>query len=162
MRNLNDIRKPYKGFHTNNLLMLSFLMGTLDILAAVLLTLYYGGDPIKMLGYIASGALGTKALSGALYYVVIGLFFHYGIAFVWTVIFMWGYKKVPFLSQHRILTGMAYGLIIWSVMDLIIIPLSLITPGPFNIARAITGALILILAIGLPLSFITKNKFPKG
>ena len=55
------------------------------------------------------------------------------------------------------MTGVVYGLFIWLTMNRIVVPLSNVAAFPFRITSAIIGASILMVAIGLPLSFIAHK-----
>jgi len=137
--------------------------GTLDILAAF--TQFYiktGKSPLVILKYIASGVFGKEALSGGTAVMVWGLVFHYMIAFGATLFFFWIYPRLKFMSVNKWLTAIVYGLFIWAVTNLVIVPLSLIHKFPSNFTQSVIAALILIVAIGLPLSFIIGNYYDKG
>lgn len=136
----------------------ALLVGTLDIAAAIVRTLITGGNPIHMFQFIASGVFGTDSFSGGLLFAFYGLVFHYCIAFAWTVLFFWVYPKMKFLSKNKVVTGLGYGFFIWVVMNYIVLPLSNVPQFPLKFFPAIIAMLILIGAIGLPLSFIA-NKF---
>jgi hypothetical protein len=49
---------------------------------------------------------------------------------------------------------MAYGIVVWFVMNMIVLPLSNVRQGPFNLFQAIVGAVILMFCIGLPIAMI--------
>jgi hypothetical protein len=126
--------------------------GTLDITAAVT---YYpmtaGVRPERILQGIASGVLGSRAFAGGAGAAVLGLLFHYLIALIWTVLFFLAAERFKALTRHAILIGLAYGVVVWAVMNLIVLPLSNVRRGPFNPVQAAIAALILIFCIGLPI-----------
>ena len=86
-----------------------------------------------------------------------GLLLHFLIAFIWTIIFFFIYPKLRLLSWNRIITGILYGIFIWIIMTQVVVPMSKVTAGPFNLKQAVIAVLILIAAIGLPLSFIAHR-----
>jgi len=136
------------------------ITGTLDILAAFLhYYLVTGKDPLFILQYIASALLGPTAFSGGAAMYCTGLLLHYLVAFSFTLFFFWLYPRLNILKRNRILTGIFYGLFIWVVMNLLIVPLSRIGKFPVTVSGILTGAAILIIAIGLPLSFITSRYY---
>lgn len=131
--------------------------GTLDISAASIQTLLYGRNPLNMLKFVASGVFGSSALSGGLLYSLAGLFFHYVIAFSWTILFFQLYPKVSLLKRNLWLTAVLYGLFVWTVMNLVVLPLSN-TPEPnYTLKGFLIGASILILCIGLPLAIFARR-----
>jgi hypothetical protein len=136
--------------------------GTLDILAAF--TQFYirtGKNPLVILKYIASGVFGKEALSGGTAVMIWGLVFHYMIAFGATLFFFWVYPRLKFMAVNKWATAVVYGLFIWVVTNLVIVPLSLIHKFPSNPVQSVIGALILIVMIGLPLTFIIGNYYSK-
>jgi len=136
------------------------LVGSLDIIAA--LTNFYiktGKDPLIVLKYIASALFGKAAFSGDNSMAIWGLLLHFMIAFIWTIFFFLIYSKLRLLSWNRIITGIIYGIFIWIVMSQVVVPMSKAAGGPFNIKQAIIAVLILIGAIGLPLSFIAHRYY---
>lgn len=47
-------------------------------------------------------------------------------------------------------------------MNQVVLPQSRVTPGPFNPTQALVGAVVLMLAIGLPISLLAHRYFTKG
>jgi len=48
---------------------------------------------------------------------------------------------------------------VWLIMNRIVVPLSRIPGGPFNLKNALIGLSIIIVAIGLPLSFMAYRYY---
>jgi hypothetical protein len=136
------------------------LAGTLDITAAVI---YYplasGVKVITLLQGIASGLLGAKAFAGGLRTAVLGLACHYLIALTWTLVFFLAVRTFNVLSRNLFLTGMVYGVVVWLVMNLIVLPLSNVRHVPFDLGRAIVGTIILMFCIGLPIAMIVGRHY---
>lgn len=139
------------------------LAGTLDILAAVIrYTIRTGNSPVRLLEFIASAVFGREeAFSGNTMMGVWGLTFHYLIAFTWTVIFFLAYPRTRLLRGNKFITAIAYGAVIWLIMNLIVLPLSRIPAAPFDLKQVIIGALILMAFVGLPIS-IMANRYYSG
>jgi len=140
--------------------MAGLLVGTLDIISA--LTHFYlktGKDPLIVLKYISSAVLGKSAYSGDITMTVLGLLLHFLIAFIWTIFFFLIYPKLKLLSWNRIVTGILYGIFIWIIMSRVVVPMSKASVGAFDLKQAIIGVLILIGAIGIPLSFIAHRYY---
>jgi len=136
------------------------LVGSLDIIAA-LVNFYIktGKDPLIVLKYIASAVFGKSAFSGGNTMAIWGLLLHFLIAFIWTFFFFLLYPKLRLLSWNRIITGILYGIFIWIIMNQLVVPMSKATAGAFNMKQAIIAVLILIAAIGIPLSFIAHRYY---
>lgn len=135
------------------------LVGSLDILAAIMQTLIGGGSILRLMQYIASGVFGAVAFEGGLGYAVAGLVFHYGIALAWTILFYIAYPRLAFGKINKIVLGIGYGTFVWLIMNRVVLPLSSIKMGPFDLQRAIIATLVLIVAIGLPLAFMGGRYF---
>ncbi|MBL7846571.1 MAG: hypothetical protein JNL40_03810 [Cyclobacteriaceae bacterium] len=135
------------------------LVGTLDILAAIIQTVVAGASIERLMRYIASGAFGEAAFTGGAWYAIVGLVFHYLIAFTWTVLFFVLYPKLRLTTSNRMVVGIGYGAVIWFVMNRIVLPLSNVPQRPFDLQRAIIAAFVLMVAIGIPLSFRAQKYF---
>ena|SRR3989337_2866371 len=136
------------------------LVGSLDIIAA-LVNFYIntGKDPLIVLKYIASAMFGKSGFSDGNAMAAWGLLLHFLIAFIWTILFFLIYPKLKLLSWNRIITGILYGILIWIMMNRVIVPVSKASTGPFDLKQAIIAVLILIAAIGIPLSFIAHRYY---
>jgi hypothetical protein len=136
------------------------LVGTLDILAAIIVS---GAEPLRVLQYISSGVFGREqAFAGGYTTAAWGLAFHYAIAFSWTVIFFFLFPKIHVRLKNVFITGIAIGLMIWVGMNLVVVPLSSVARGPYTWRGFFINASILIVMIGIPLSWVyTRYYFPK-
>ena len=134
-------------------------VGFLDGLAAIIQTLVNGGNPEKVFQFIASGVFGTPAFSGGIATVIYGIFFHLAIALIWTLIFFVIYRNLKALSKSIVLTGTLYGILVWAVMTRLVLPLSNAPAIPFAWRGAVISILILIAAVGLPLSFLAHRYY---
>ena len=131
------------------------LAGTLDITTAVF---YYVGPSsarvARLLQGIAAGVLGARAFDGGVATALLGLALHYLIALIWTLVFLVACRTLGALRRHLVLTGIVYGIIVWLVMNLAVLPLSNVARGPFQPRAATIAAIILILCVGLPISLV--------
>lgn len=143
------------------ILCLGLLVGTLDICTAM--ANYYistGENPVMVFKYISSGIVGMEAFSGDTGIVVMGLLLHYVVALLFTAFFFILSHNIKSLSKHKFFTGIIYGIFIWAVMNLLVVPLSNTPKSPFNMFNATKEMLILIIMIGLPLSFLSDRVLP--
>ena len=143
------------------ILLSGLLVGTLDILSAFAdVYISTGKNPLVVLNYIASGAVGKTAFAGGAGIQLLGLLFHFIIAFSFTVLFYWLYSKNKLPSKNWIITGIIYGIFIGVIMNLIVVRLSYIPSAPLSAMKplkVLKAVLILICMIGLPLSFIANT-----
>lgn len=135
------------------------LVGTFDIAAAMLYFFITTGnkDVFMVLKYVASGVFGKTAISGGAEMIAAGFLFHYLIALAFTAFFFWVYPHIKPIAGYTLLSGIAYGLFVWAVMNLVIVPLSRIGHRPFNPVNAVINLLILILCMGIPLAIMANN-----
>jgi hypothetical protein len=136
------------------------LAGILDGLAAIASFLISGGkDPGKIFQFIASGAFGQAAFTGGAAMIAWGVLFHFFIAYAFTVFFFAIYPRLHLVARNRVAVAVGYGLFVWAVMNLVVLPLSATPRIPFRADKAAIGAAILIVCIGLPLSFRAHRFF---
>lgn len=136
------------------------IIGLADGIAAV--TSAYvtrGTTPDRVFQYVASGAIGRDAYSGGMPIVLLGILFHFFIAFNFTAFFYFLANKQKWLLDKIYLYGAIYGVFVWLVMNFIVIPLSQITRGPFDPTGVTIGLLIHIFVIGIPIAWLTKRNF---
>ena len=146
---------------TTAIIQAGLLAGTLDIVAAcTMFRIRSGRDPMIVLRFVASGALGPEAMTGGWGTNLLGLLFHFIIAFSWTTLFFLVYPKLPKINW--VMSGLVYGIIVWLGMNLIVLPLTRITQRPFDLNQAIIGTIILMLAIGLPVSYLSRRHYSKA
>ena len=138
------------------------LAGTLDIALAFLYS-YLKRDthPATVLQYISKVALGKTTFTNPTILTITGLLVHFAIAMAWTILFFILYRKINLIRQSKIVTGMLYGLFVWAMMNVIILPLWNNRPFVFNPESSSINAVILIVAIGMPLSFIAHRYYSK-
>lgn len=134
------------------------IAGLLDISAAFIQ--YYlrtGKNPLTVLKFIASGVFGRRALTGGTDMILWGLVFHFGIALSFAALYFWLAARWPALRRAWIVFGMVYGLFVWAVMNLLVVPLSRTPERPFSWPGALVAMAILIVCIGLPIAYGAKR-----
>jgi hypothetical protein len=134
------------------------IAGTLDITTAMIV---YKVPPFPMGRFIASGAFGKDAFSGGTPMALLGILFHYIIAFSWTILFFILYPKIPLLGKNKYVTGVLYGIMVWLVMNLVILPMTNVTRGEMKLIPSLIGMVILIFMIGLPISILAHRYYSR-
>jgi uncharacterized membrane protein YagU involved in acid resistance len=138
------------------------LVGSLDILAAFASAyLQYGMPPEQVLRYVASGVYGNEAFTGGNSMLSMGMLFHYTVAMAFTAFFYLLYPAFKWMAKNVILTGLIYGFFMWAVMSQLVLPLTHVTPGVFKLKQAVISILILVVAIGIPLSYRAQLFYAK-
>jgi hypothetical protein len=127
--------------------------GTFDIISAFIS--FGWGVPRA----IASGLLGSKAFQGGTGTWILGMLLHFLIAFVAATIYYYASRKLDFLAPHFVVCGLFYGIAIFLVMNLIVLPLSAVPfkVGPFTVRGMIQGLIVHMLLIGLPIAFSLRK-----
>jgi hypothetical protein len=107
---------------------------------------------------IAGGVLGREALkSESLAVWSLGLFLHFFITCVAAAIYYAASRRLTFLREHALICGLFYGIAIWLVMNLIVVPLSALhNTGPFTLAAMVQGLLVHMILVGLPIAFSVR------
>ena len=95
--------------------------GTLDIGAAALINLI---DPRVILHFIAGGVLGKAALQGGPAVAWLGLFLQWSMSLVIAAIFVLAALRLRWLTVRPVLAGLAYGVVVFVVMNYVVVPLS--------------------------------------
>jgi hypothetical protein len=139
----------------NRIILTGFIAGTLDATAAIIqFYIKTGKSPVIIFVYIASAVFGKDAFSMSQFIAFAGLLFHYLIATIFSAFYFLIYPKIKFLQKNKTVDAIIYGIFVWMVMNLIVVPLSHVQASPFNFVNALVAAVILILCIGVPVSFI--------
>lgn len=141
-------------------LLTGLFVGTTDILSAFIsIYIKSGKFPEKMFNYIAGGALGfPAALNGGAPVAFLGLFFHYFIAFSFTLFFFLVFPRLKFLAFNKYLIGMLYAVFVSQVMALIL-KLTPFPSGAFNLAGVFIGWITLGVVFGIPIAYNTYKYY---
>ncbi|WP_133259728.1 hypothetical protein [Pseudochryseolinea flava] len=154
-----SIRPPF-----STILIAGLLAGTLDGIGAMILAYFRNGvKPEVVFKYIASGYFGPEAFKGGTAMVMYGILFHYIIATGWALLLYVVYPYVIQSLQNKIIIGIIYGIVIWFGMNLIVVPASNVPAAKeFNLIQAVINAAILVVAVGLPITYVTAwRRSPK-
>ncbi|WP_341842714.1 hypothetical protein [Chitinophaga caseinilytica] len=125
------------------------LVWLLDGTAAVIQSNF---RPDRVFKYVASAGAGPSAFEGGNAFILLGLFFHFLVAYGWSLLFFWAYPRLALLQGNRWLTGLLYGLVVWACMRLLIVPLTLAPVGKLTWNGVLTGMAIHMVCVGLPIA----------
>lgn len=112
------------------------LTGVVDGLYAIVLNVYVYNrcNVTRLFQGIASTLLGKDALTGGAHTAAIGGIMHFGVAFVWSAVFLLLVVKSPRLSSvldspgGEFKVAAVYGPLIWVVMSGLVVPALLHRP----------------------------------
>ena len=138
------------------------IAGLCDITYAIVFSwAMRGTSPLRLLQSVASGLLGKSAFDGGWFTAALGLCLHFFIALSAAVIFYLASRIFPVLARQAFLAGAVYGLAIYAVMNLVVLPLSAF-PFPMKFAplATITGVLVHIFLVGVPIALAIRRWVP--
>src|SRR6266478_443786 len=131
------------------------IAGILDITSAFVIAELKGTGSIRMLQGIASGLLGPRSFEGGMATAGLGLAIHFLIAFTAASVFYAASRKLTFLTQHAVTSGLLYGIAVYLFMYWIVVPLAFVN-AHHSVSRDVTAVIIHMLLIGLPISLIVR------
>lgn len=130
--------------------------GVLDLAASTTVFLAQGVPFERLLQGIASGALGPTAFKGGRFTAVLGLFFHFLIAFVVAALYYAASRRWGALVESPVFYGALYGVAVHVVMSCIVLPLSRTPKRKFSVKAFLIQMGIHILFVGLPIARIVS------
>lgn len=133
------------------------ISGLLDATDGVIAFAFKGMNPIQVLQYIASGALGKAAFNGGLATALVGLVFHFFIAFVAAFLYAFVAERSPKILQQPIPFGLAYGAGVNLVMTYLVLPMTAVGSAPFELPYFLNGVIGHALFVGLPIALATRK-----
>lgn len=136
------------------------LTGTVDALFAVILNPDVPAAGIFK--FIASGLFGKAAFSGGNEMVFYGVLLHYLIAFAFSFALLKFYPFFINLFKYNYILVFVYGLLTWAIMNLIVLPLSNVSPQTHHLISALKNIMALIIAFGLPIVWIASRVYKKN
>lgn len=138
--------------------------GTLDLLSAFV---FAGlGDqhtsPLAVLRGVGSGPFGDHIKEEGLWGALIGFIVHYALMANMTAVFVAANHFIPALRRQPVITGLAYGLLLYLVMYCGVLPTrypGYFPHGAYKIANALFSHLI---CVGLPMALISVRGFRRS
>lgn len=105
-----------------------FVAGTIDVFAP---SLIYWINPLGVLRFIAGGVLGLpQAREGGLATASLGLVLQWLMSMIIAAIFVFAAQRLPVLVRRWVAAGIAYGIVVFFVMNYVVRPLSMIGGFP--------------------------------
>jgi hypothetical protein len=135
--------------------------GLLDLtFALVYFTHWRGAQPLAILKSIAGGLLGAEAQRGGIGTAVLGVGLHFGISFVAATAFYLASRKLRFLTDQALLSGVLFGVVVYFFMNGVVLPLSAIPAAPFPPTISIRILPVLgahMFLVGPPIALAVKH-----
>ena len=133
------------------------IAGTLDAVDGVIAYGTQGLNPIQVLQYIASGALGQSAFQGGLATAALGAAFHFSIAWVAAAVFVLATRRFETLTAHAVPAGLVYGAAVYFFMNYLVLPLSAVAATTVHLGLLLNGVIGHALFVGLPISLSARK-----
>jgi hypothetical protein len=128
--------------------------GTIDIGAASLIN-HVG--PALILQGIASGLIGMRSYAGGGGTVILGLALQLAMSIAIAGIYATAATRLAWLRSRPILAGLAFGLGVFVVMNLIVVPLSAFGPKPAHVSMVwLLLNVLAMLAFGVIVAMIVR------
>ena len=130
--------------------------GVVDIAAAAAnVWIRTGNGPLWTFQSVAGGLLGTKTFAGGLPTAALGLALHFLIAMTAAAVYYLAGRHLRFLTARPVLSGILFGIAVWMFMYLLVLPFTPLKIS-YNFSSVLTGLLIHIFFIGLPIALVTR------
>ena len=138
----------------------TLVAGVLDISSAFLLWGMRGIGPIRGLQIIATGFFGQDSFNRGLTSAALGLAAHFLIICVAASLFYLASRKLRFLTEQAIISGLAYGVAVYVFMTCVVLPLASVHPK-HSVSEVARSMIIVMVLVGLPIALIVR-RFANG
>lgn len=127
--------------------------GTIDVGSASLIN---GVNPMIILRAIASGLLGRTAFHGGVPISMLGLALQWAMSLLIAAVFVVAARQLAWMRQRWVAAGLAYGALVFVVMEYVVVPLSAAMKPHFNAVSLLENVLAMLL-FGLIVSFFARR-----
>jgi len=146
-------------------LLTSLFVGITDLILAYAMQFAHTGKfADKMLYYMAGGALGLQtSMQGGFWIGFLGLFFHFFIAFSFTLLVFLAFPLLKMQSFNKywlLVSGMLYAPFVSCFMRFIVLPLSRLPVQPLNVQNELLEWLFLGIVFSIPI-FLSASLYYK-
>jgi hypothetical protein len=135
--------------------------GSLDILWAMILTLWFGRHVPDMLRFVASGPFPQATEWGARG-AVLGLLVHFTLMAVMATIFVVAAQRFPDIVRSPLKWGILYGLVTYVAMNWVVVPIRFHAPLPPKAVSIATQLFAHVVLVGIPFALITARTLRIG
>ena len=133
----------------------TLVAGTLDIFSAIIYTWIAGGTAAGMLRFVG-GAIWPGAKQAGLAGSAAGLALHFAIMAVMAAFFVIVADRLPVLKTRWVIAAIAYGIGLWAVMNLIVLP-ARFGFHPFTAKGLAQQLFSHIVLVGLPIAWFARK-----
>jgi len=130
-------------------------VGVLDLVYAIVV--YSPNNPISIPQTIASGILGPKSYSYGGSSAALGVSLHFVIALGAATVYYVASHKLRFLVNHAVVSGLAYGALVYLFMHWIVLPLSAVPKGHMPLIYKACEFVEHWFCVGLPIALSVRR-----
>ena len=131
-----------------------FVAGTIDIGAAALINT--ASVPV-ILKAIASGVLGKASFKLGMEAESLGVLLQWAMSILIAAIFVVTASRVTLLKRQWLAAGLAYGVVVFFVMNYVVVPLSAIGRVPHFTAARFMENMLAMLLFGVIIAFFARS-----
>ncbi len=131
------------------------IVGVLDLIYAIVV--YSPHKPILVPQAIASGLLGRESYSGGAETAALGVALHFLIALGAATVYYLASRKLPFMINHAVLSGLIYGALVYGFMHLVVVPLSAASSGHAAFIYKLCEFVEHWFCVGLPIALSVRH-----
>jgi hypothetical protein len=132
------------------------ISGTLDIVFAMILTVALGRHIGDMLRFVASGPF-PAAINMGTAGAILGLVVHFALMAIMATALTLLLRWKPERLETPLLTGIAFGVVTYFVMNCLVVPLRFGTPLPPKTLSIVTQAFAHIVLVGIPMAYVAAR-----
>ena len=133
------------------------LAGIFDITQAFIGFGLSGAKPFRILQHIAGGAFGARSVQMGWTSAVLGLVFHFTIAFTAAAVYYFASRVLRVMVEYAVVCGLIYGEMVFLFMYFVVLPLTPLGPAHFSMATYITGPIGHTVLVGLPIALAVRR-----
>jgi uncharacterized membrane protein YagU involved in acid resistance len=134
------------------------LAGVCDLLGAIVSSIHRGITPFRILQAVASGWLGMRSYELGYGSAALGLVSHFAIALGWASVFVIASRGVTLLTERPLLAGALYGIAVYWLMQLVVLPLSAYPHKRLTSwSTILIGNVVHVICVGTPIALVTQR-----
>jgi uncharacterized membrane protein YagU involved in acid resistance len=137
----------------------SIAAGAIDLVYAIAFNSRAGIPAIVIPQSVASGLLGISAFHGGIATAAVGLLLHFGILFAAAAVYFAFSRKLNVLIARPAISGALFGLAIYMVMHVVVLPLSEAPKFKSTTASTISDLIVHIALIGPIIAFAAHRSY---
>ena len=128
--------------------------GTLDIGAAALIN---WASPALILRFVAGGLLGKTALDGGAAIALLGYGVQIAMSLIIAAIYVGASRRLAWLRERWIAAGLAFGVVVFLVMNFVVMPLSALARWPHFTVTSFAWNMLAMLVFGVIIAFFARD-----